>query len=37
MRIRIGLACLLVIVGMGIGGCCTHGSWGDKHGWQCHS
>ncbi|MDG2333246.1 MAG: hypothetical protein P8Q97_03380 [Myxococcota bacterium] len=17
-------------------GCCSHGSWGSKHGWKCH-
>lgn len=35
MRIQVLVACLLLLVG--IGGCCTQGSWGDKHGWQCHN
>ena len=39
MRIQVLVAWLLLLVGIGIGigGCCTQGSWGDKHGWQCHN
>ncbi len=28
---------LLCSLTLAAGGCCSHGSWGDKNGWQCHS
>lgn len=38
--IRAGLLVLLVVAVMNLNGCllgCSHGSWGSKHGWKCHS